>query len=197
MAGGETHHLWYKKIFIPIVIPISLLVTAGLFWFKININPSLFLGFCFIQYWLAGFIGPDLDLPGLNDDDGRMMRFGKKLNSLLTIFGYLTVAYWFFYAWIIGLIGGHRSKFSHGIIIGTIGRIIYFNIPIFLGLFFFARYGIAHWNWINPFYELYGDMWILPYLLSQFVVWNITDETHLILDSEWAKGKLFKTIGEK
>jgi hypothetical protein len=192
MSDGATHHFYYKKIFFPIILPVSIAITFLLIGSKIN--PILFLVFCFIQYWLASFIGPDLDLPGLNDDDGRMMRFGKKLNRLLTIFGYLTVAYWFFYAWIMSLFGGHRSKLSHGIIIGTVGRIVYFNIPVFLGLFLFYRYGYINWGWRNFWYQLYMDFWFYAYIFSQFVIWNLTDGLHLALDSKWFKRY---SLGEK
>jgi uncharacterized metal-binding protein len=189
MSSGNIHHLWYKRIFFPIILPAIIITT--LLSISLKINFVLIFLFGFIQYWLASFIGPDLDLPGLNDDDGRMMRFGKKTFPLFTIFGYITTAYWFFYAWLIGLVGGHRSIFSHGVLIGTIGRIIYFNIPIFLGLYFLYRYGMRNWNWSNPSYELYLDVWILPYILSQFIIWSLTDSLHILLDGRWAKGRLY------
>jgi hypothetical protein len=190
MASGEIHHLWYRRIFFPVVLPFS--IVTSVFLINSKINSILFFAFCFIQCWLANFIGPDLDLPGLNDDDGRMMRFGKKINPILTIFGYTTVAYWFFYSWIISLFGGHRSFASHGFGIGTILRIIYFNIPIFIGLFFGYKYGVFGTGGI--WFATYMDIWFLPYLLSQFGVWLITDSTHLMLDKKWAKGNLYTPI---
>jgi hypothetical protein len=180
VSDGATHYKVYKKIFMPIVLPVSIAITLILISTKIN--AVLFFVFCFLQYFLARYVDPDNDQPGLTNAEGRMMRTGKGIGRGFTFFGYLSVAYWFMYAWLISLAGGHRSVFSHSLILGTGIRIIYFNIPVALILFLIYKYGNSNWNWQNGSYQLYLDVWAKPYLLSQFIIWSITDGAHLFMD---------------
>lgn len=202
MAPGEVHFDYYKRI-----IPLSFIFGStvslfiGLFFYN-WINPYLFFLFYCINYGLGAIIDPDEDQPGLTLAEGRVLRGTKGINPIFGFVGAFHVAYWFIYAYIIGLAGGHRSWLSHQWIIGTIFRMIYFNIPFFVGLWMFYSYTISAWGWVyNGFediaYAFYANWWFAPYLLSQFLAWFVSDGMHLILDTEWAKYKLYVPVISK
>ena len=51
------------------------------------------------------------------------------------------------------------------------------------------------WHWTGSIYfDLYLDVWLVPVLVGQFMAWTITDATHLLLDTEWAKFRLYTPI---
>jgi hypothetical protein len=139
---------------------------------------------------LGSVVEPDLDQIGITSSEGRAMRGTKAGGALTGMLGAFWVAYWLIYAYLIGLVGGHRSKFSHGVGIGTLGRIFYFNFPFAVLLGILCWY----WGWSDWAYQLYLDVWLVPYLLSQFLAWFLTDGVHLILDTPWAKGRLYTPI---
>jgi len=166
---------------------------VSLLLFKNNfIGLVLFNLFFIINYALGeNFIGNDLDLISINGEDGRMLAVGKK-NFFLGLIGLFFMLWWTIYAWLILFVGGHRSWASHGILIGTLGRILWFNVPLVILLNGIYGFGVTRWGWTSNFgYELFLDIWILPYLISQFLAWIITDLTHLLLDSSWAKFRLY------
>lgn len=187
LADGVTHFIWYKRSII-LAIPLGLLYT---FLLKDIVNPFLFALFYSINYSLAIVVEPDLDQLGLTSSEGRAMRGSKR--AFFGLFGAFWVMWWFLYAWLIGLVGGHRSVFSHGIGIGTVGRIIWFNLPFAVVLYILARY----WGWEDWWYQLYLDIWLLPYILSQFLAWFLSDGFHLMLDTEWSKGILYTPINKR
>jgi uncharacterized metal-binding protein len=143
---------------------------------------------------LGAFIDPDEDQIGITLSEGRALRGTKNINPFIGFIGAFHVAYWLIYAYMIGLVGGHRSVFSHGWIIGTVLRIIYFNIPFAVGLWLFYNWAVVNWGWHDPIWSLYLDWWLAPYLLSQFLAWFVSDGMHLILDTEWAKYRLYTPV---
>lgn len=191
MADGETH-LKYLKLGWYIIIPLGVLLM-GIMYVVGEKNSYLYPFFLYLNFLLCEIIDPDNDLMGLTSAEGRILRFTKKY--YLGFFGALCVAYGFIYAYIIGLFGGHRSVVSHGVGIGTMGRMIFYNIPVFLILWGVYSYGLVNWGWI-PSISLYKsfamEKWFSQYIISQFSAWFIGDGIHLILDSQWAKGRLYQ-----
>lgn len=166
------------------------LITFGLEWEY----PYLYPIFLYINFLLCNVVSPDADQIGITSDEGIIMRTTKKINFIIGFFGILFVAYFLIYAYIISFLGGHRSPASHGHVIGTIGRIIFFNVPGYWFLLNFYSYGLTHWNWVTSIglYESTKmEIWLFPYMSMQFVGWLIGDEIHLLLDTKWAKGKLY------
>ena len=124
MADGITHHKylnagWY------IIIPIGIIITAFLYVLETKYF-LLYPIFFYINYLLCNIIDPDADQIGVTSSEGIVLRSTKKF--YLGFFGAIFVSYTFIYAYLIGLVGGHRSVFSHGWGIGTIGRMIFYNL---------------------------------------------------------------------
>ena len=118
----------------------------------------------------------------------------------LGFLGAIFVAYGFIYAYVIGLFGGHRSLASHGFIVGTIGRMIFYNIPMYFIFHFLYGYGLSNWGWtptIGVYLSFGMEVWLLPYLSTQFLAWFFGDGIHLILDLKWSKGKLYTPISNR
>jgi len=114
--------------------------------------------------------------------------------------GALFLSYSFLYSYVIGLAGGHRSWLSHGWIIGTLGRMVFYNIPLIVFLNVLYSYAISNWGWstsVGVLKSFYFDMWGIPYLSMQFLAWLYGDGVHLILDTNWAKGVLYTPINSK
>ena len=127
MPSGQIHLQIYKRNaswIIPVNIACSL-IAGGDFLF----TASLVAG-----YGLGYYNSPDLDLIGINADEGRMMRH-------FPILGHLFVAWWFLYAGIAQVFGGHRSRFSHGYLIGALFRLIWLFIPI---VFIWTKLSLFH-----------------------------------------------------
>ncbi len=207
MADGKTHEVYQKRGWI-------LIVPLGIFLFVVT-SDILYTLFLYFNYSLTDFIDCDTDHPMMTKGEYDALRKFKnmslgafvpggrrfsKLNRILSRFnlglvGALLVAWMQIYHYISAIFGGHRSWFSHGHIIGTIGRMAWFNTPISYFLWNMVSYAIVVWEhppwseigW-NYFWMLY---WIPPYLITQFLAWVIADEIHLLLDSNWSKGRLY------
>lgn len=199
MADGKTHRKYYEYgwsfIFIS-SIPAS--IGFGLLYNNVSYG-ILFFIFYFINYWKGGYINPDLDLLLLTESEWQLLDDAKKLFYPLKKYGKIGKFFSFMFGWILGFIAvsiiswwllyayiayKHRSIWSHGWIIGTIGRMIHHNIMIMFIIFSFMGYEY------NEFY-IFVSLWIVPYLWSQFFTWFISDGIHLILDTEFAKGRLY------
>lgn len=199
MADGATHFRYYKFM-IPFAVFLGIVESwiIGLYFYQ-YLNPILFFIFYCFNYFLGSFIDPDNDIGNLTSADHRVLRFTKRINPIIGLFGACHISYWFIYSYLVGLTGGHRSWSSHSWILSTILRVIYFNIPLFVFLNLICNFGILNWNWeINGIIDiikyLYLDFWAIPYLLSQYLSWQISDGTHLLLDTKWAKNFLYIPI---
>ncbi|HUU89143.1 MAG TPA: hypothetical protein VMX17_15520 [Candidatus Glassbacteria bacterium] len=189
MADGETHDKYYEKgwIFIyPLSISLSVIIM-------IKISPILGVAFfptSLVNYKLAKYITPDSDLMGLTIGEWGILRDWKEgFGWFGGLFATIWNAWWLVYAYISGK---HRSWYSHGWGIGTVGRIIHFNIPILYFIFANWGYGIVA-LWSTPNFDFF-KLASLMYLSSQFITWFIADAIHLILDTKMAKGVLYTPV---
>ena len=190
MADGVTHHNYLNKGWM-IVFPLGIIIWIMNYSLGIEYN-YLYPLFFYINYSACNIISPDADQIGVTSDEGIVLRTTKKF--WIGFIGALFVSYSFIYAYIIGLVGGHRSFFSHGWVIGTIGRMVFYNIPLYCFLWSIYNYGIQNWNWvlsIGIYESTKMKIWLIPYLSMQFLAWFIGDGIHIILDSEIAKGILY------
>lgn len=181
LADGITHELFLRKGWYA-VIPIGAILLFSTFNF---LWPVLL----YFNFLICDFLDPDADQLGWTKSEGDLMRTLRRFK--LGLLGILWVNHWMIYAEIIRGLGGHRSWASHGWVIGTVGRMIWFNIPI-AGFFYgFYLYGLSKWNLLT--FDVIGwryfhmDVWLIPYLVTQLISWLIGDGIHLVLDTEWFK----------
>jgi hypothetical protein len=196
MADGATH-IKFLRFGWMIVIPLGLFLYLILELLDLN-YALLYPLFFYANFLLCEIIDPDADHISITSSEGRILRITKKY--YIGLFGAIFVAYGFMYAYLIGLVGGHRSFFSHGWIVGTIGRMLFYNAPLYFIFHFIYAYGIGNWGWTSEdsVYKSFSmDVWLTPYLISQFLAWFIGDGIHLILDHDWAKGKLYIPIDSR
>lgn len=209
MADGKTHEV-YLRIFWKSVIAIagfSFILTRD-FYFPLFI----LLNFAFTEV-----VSPDLDHFVQNKDESdaktmsrnmslalllpkdkfkknhKLRRFLEKIN--LGLFGALFSGWSEVYEYFGWLAGGHRSWWSHYPVIGTLTLMVWFNLPLFCALSLLDVSVIIFWS--DPTWQGLGwqyfwmEDWLWIYLWAQFFVWNFTNGVHLILDTEWAKGRLY------
>ena len=187
MADGATHYKWYKLGIIPSL-------TVGLLFSLLLGDPVFFFVLYTVNYALGSVVEPDLDQISVTSSEGRFMRFTKKIGFVIGIFGAIWVGWWTIYAYVIGghfaKTGRKRNPKSHGFEIGTIGRIVWFNLP-----FAAIIAGVCwYYGWKDWYYQIYGDIWMKPYFLSQFLALSFSDGIHLFLDTEFAKGRFYTPV---
>lgn len=198
MASGDIHNR-YLRLGWFVVFPLGAVIFVFGFIYDFD-NFYLFPAFLYLNFLFCEIIDPDADQLGLTSSEGRVLRITRKF--YIGLLGALFVSYTFIYAYIIGLFGGHRSFLSHGFLIGTLGRMVFYNAPLVSFFWGIYSYGLVNWGW-NPSISVYESFamnkWIPYYITSQFIAWLIGDTIHLILDSEWAKNKLYnyKSIKNK
>ena len=195
MADGETHLSYLRKGWI-IVVPLGILLSVVCYSMGIPYY-FLYLPLSYLNYYLCEYQDPDDDLYGASTSEGRLLRETKRVNVIVGFFGAWFVGQKIVYAYIANLFGGHRSWFSHGLITGVLGRMIFYNIIFFGFLYFMFGFGVTYWGWTNIYMELYFDVWLTPFLITQFIVWQFADIIHIILDTKWAKGTLYIPIKDR
>jgi hypothetical protein len=204
LAPGTVHVLWHNKAWI---LAWGMSTLIGIIIFNVSFFRLFVFEIFYILFYLIAenLVSPDIDLISISGQDGRLITFGEKLAVRLKRFGFFAKIIGFFvglpsfffslwsafYAYGCQFFGGHRSWLSHSPVVGTIGRMIWFNILILGMMWILYLYGVSAWTWKNFGYEFYLDVWLIPALLGQFLAWNISDGIHLTLDSKWAKGKLY------
>jgi len=147
-------------------------------------NPFLYPIFLYFNYWLTYYFDPDDDLSGMSSSEGRIQRDTKKINILFGLIGAIVVGYKNVYAYFAGLFGGHRSWFSHKVPFSMIGRMLVYNFGLFYFLYGMFGYMVDYYNLENADfqYELYLDIWLMPYLTTQFFAFLVQDVLHIMLD---------------
>jgi len=209
MADGKTHEVYLRKLW-PVILLLSIVI--GLIGRNL-----LYTVFLILNFSICDILDPDADQLGLTKSEGDALRTAKRLR--IGFIGALWIAWWFLYAYIIGVYGrkkeeipwkfkggvarivifiyrntvglfrGHRSPASHSLVLGTIIRMIWFNIPLFVLFVFLEYYGLRHW-WKNDYpyfmsavhWNLSMNMWLIPYIVTQFISWTIGDAVHLWAD---------------
>lgn len=187
MADGKTHERILRQFWV-IIIPLGFVLfmvskvkTDHIYWWY-DLQYWLMV---YVNFALCEYIDPDLDLLGLTKSEGDVLRTFRAIH--LGFLGALFISWSFIYAYIALLFGGHRSWFSHGIIVGTIGRMIWFNIPFAMIYWFMVNYSISNWG-TPPFSDIginyfWANIWLKPYIITQFIAWSIGDGVHLIGDN--------------
>lgn len=137
------------------------------------------------------YISPDLDLLSLSDSDGRFLRL-RKVNIVLGLFGLFWVILWLIYAW---LINKHRSFFSHGLIVGTVLRMAWLSIPFLFIINWIAT--LNGWTIDEYWYQFYCEYYLIDLLLGMFFGLLLSDCIHILLDSEFAKNRLYISKSSK
>jgi len=189
MADGKTHN-FYNRFGWGIIVPTSIVILIYSIIAE-NWQGILFAILSPANFYITNYLSPDADLLGITSEEGRAMRKSKKFTPIGGLIGIIWVNWWTVYAYIMSYFGGHRG-WSHAHIVGTLSRMIHFNIPPLALLIIGGNWLKDYFGWNSLFYELYLDIWIFPYLLSQFFAWTISDEIHYFLDSN-----LFKKYGRR
>jgi uncharacterized metal-binding protein len=187
MADGITHANYQSKGWIFVFILVAIL---GYIAYELkSIFYLLTICFVLINYPLGNICEPDNDLIGTTTSEGKVLRFTRKFSPLGGFFGVIWVNWWTIYAFIMSYFGGHRGL-SHTHILGTLTRIIFFNIPIVVSFFIGAK--LANIEYIILYKLLFLEYLLFPYLLGQFLALTISDEIHLFCDSKFFKHYFLK-----
>lgn len=188
IAPGHVHRKYLNLGWI-IALPVSYFFSI----FMAEQGYSRFYSFifCIWNYWLCRLIDPDLDHASLSISEGTGMRFFEKIWFVGWIFRALWMGMTAIYAGIMLQFGGHRSFLSHSFIVGTIGRIIFFNAPIFYFFYWKEISEVGVFIWSNMYYRWNMQTWLIPFYFSQMLMLSIGDTIHLILDTEIVKNVLY------
>ena len=190
----------HNKFWIPSIV---LALVASFVIFRSDFaQVFLFNIFFILFYWMGeNLISCDLDLISISGQDGRLISFGKHVADKLKKIGFFGKIIGFFvgllpfmfsqwsaaYSYTMSFVGGHRSFWSHSLVLSTLIREIWFDIPFAILLYFVFNYGALNWGWKNIVFETYMDIWLYPLLLAEFIAFTFTDSIHLFLDSVWFK----------
>ena len=191
IADGITHRKYLNLGWIG-VLPLSFYVSGYLYQFGYSFILSEI--FCIYNYSLCRIIDPDSDHLSITVSESSGSRFFERIPILGGIFKAVWLAYTTLYAGIMLIFGGHRNFLSHSLIISTIGRMIYFNIPCFLLMRWIYFQYYPDWD-IDIFWNMYNmGTWAIPYFSTQFIFMSIGDGIHLLLDTEIVKGILYVPV---
>ena len=195
MSDGKTHKRALRKGWL-IAIPFGLLIAY-------ITKDIVYLPLFYSNFILCEFIDPDADQVGLTLSEGDMLRASSQV--FLGFFGSIFVAYWLPYAYLMGvgsrwdkrraksgfskllkkmvspiiiLFRGHRSIATHSLVIGTLGRMIWFNLLVWF---------IMDYYYVTPSRHVMD-----AYYLTQFLAWSIGDGIHLYKDGMILKKLKFK-----
>lgn len=176
MPDGATHHLYWKKD-LPFVIAAGiLLLVVGLFK---SLYLSEFAVWMVIWYWMGRYIDPDLDLIGVTQAEGRMLRELSLLGVFLFSF---TSFYAAFIMWVFRTFkvkgNTHRSWVTHSIVPGTVLRAGLIDIPLWAIVSTFGDWMFLTFGLVQNFAS--GD--ILAFILAQVAGLGISDLRHILLD---------------
>lgn len=170
MSSGHVH----DKLTNDITLPCSLFIGVIVFIF----SHDLFYGLtafilCLLGIQIQRLFTPDLDI--ISNKKYHMGYYGFYL--ICRRCGYIPSQIVRYYWWPYGKIISHRSIFSHGFIIGTLVRLIYLILPMFLLLYIIYpnQFGL------NLGYILYYWDYISYFIIGFF----LADCGHLILDYIW------------
>ena len=111
----------------------------------------------------GNFIGPDNDQIGTAEGEWDLIR-------ALGPLGFLWEACWWPYVKLIGLVGGHRSQWSHLPLLSTAIRLLYVAAP-FLAVGYYHYWDYAAWPW---------RVW--PLLLGWAIGLAVSDTVHWLMD---------------
>jgi uncharacterized metal-binding protein len=161
MPDGKTHKLVWKKLFLlPVAVAFIFFVT-GSYYFSLWI---------IVGYLLHGVGGITNDLDLISIDSGE----AKWIKSIILI---PLVAWSTAYARIMQVLGGHRNFWSHGFVISTFIRLMWFGFPFIAAFRYFFT---------DPLYlEFFG----------MFIGLAIADSIHSILDM--TSGEITAFISKK
>lgn len=132
------HHKYYLKWGV-IIPPIAIITTAFVYLnFKDLVLTLVWAASVPIGYLIGAYLNPDSDQISVTLGEGMAMRRFK-------IFGVLFVAYWTIYAYIMQMVGGHRSFWTHFPYISTFIRMMYGLIPFWVW-FFYTKSDLYYWE---------------------------------------------------
>lgn len=171
MPDGATHlKLWRGGLtVIPPVVTATWIVGSFL-----SLRTSCYLETCvpghvsmslgiLLGYLYGAFIDPDMDIVGMTQAEGRLMR-------KLGIVGGLLVAYWTFYGYLFRK--KHRSIWTHGPVLSTV-----------------IRYGYQFWlPWIYIYNSTVDLSWLIFIFIGMFIGTTLSDTIHFAAD--WISGEI-------
>lgn len=197
MATGKVHRIYYEKGWVLIFLTsIPLSISMGIYDNSF-LSGTMFFVFYIFHYFVGGYVNPDADFISITEPEYKLIAdIKKKAGWIGGFIAILIICWWLIYGYVSGK---HRAWYSHEWIVGTLGRMLHHNIPIFY--FLFSLWGFDYNRFLINSYFIY---WGLPYFTSQFIALVISDGIHLILDGiypqdffsrTWAEiRKLFSTL---
>ena len=217
MASGKVHEKYVRVWWYPVIA-----ISAASYILTLNAYYPLFI---LLNFGLTEFISPDLDHIMQTKDqldaktmsrkvslalllpkrkfkkNNKLRKFLEKIN--LGLLGALFSGWSEVYEYFGWIAGGHRAWFSHWAVVGTVTLMVWFNLPFAWIMYSLDIPIITVWGdpvWMGLGWEYFWmEDWLFIYLITQFIIWNFTNGVHLVLDTEWAKGRLygFKNHGDK